>query len=87
MAKKKSLFPKPRKPSLNRMLGISSFKSKVTKATGGRAARDPKVFFKNAEKRAKRKMGFVSPSEWWRKVGKKPRQNKSEPKGCWPFRF
>jgi hypothetical protein len=87
MGRKKSFFPKPRKPSLNRALGISSAKSKFTKMTGGRAARNPKAFFQNAEKRAKRRMGIVSPSEWWRRVGRKSRPKKDEPQGCWPFRF
>src|SRR5690349_11961241 len=83
MARKKSLFPKPRKPSLNRMLGISSAKAKLTKATGGKAARDPSVIFKNAEKRAKRQMGLLTPSEWRRKLMSKGRKKKSDSSGCW----
>lgn len=86
MARKKSLFPKPRKPSINRMLGISQAKSKMTKAAGGRAVTNPKAYFKAQEKKIKRKMGIMSPPEWWRTLSRKPqKKGKSEPKGCWPF--
>jgi hypothetical protein len=43
-----------RKPSLRRALGISSFKSKITRMTGGRALRDPMAPIKNAKRNAKR---------------------------------
>jgi hypothetical protein len=68
MAKK--LFRTPRKPSLNRMLGISKAKSKFTRMTGGRAARDPKALVTNYKRRAKRFWGF---------------ERSSKNKGCFPW--
>lgn len=47
-----------RKPSLNRMLGISRAKSKFTRATGGRAARNPKWIVKNAQRRTTRRFSL-----------------------------
>lgn len=68
----KKLFKTPRKPSINRMLGISKAKAKLTKATGGRAARNPKVLVQNLKRRTKRAWGL---------------EKKSSKRGCWPFRW
>ena len=54
-------FFRYRRPSLNRMLGISQAKSNFTRATGGRALRDPKVLVTNYERRVKRRVGYYGP--------------------------
>lgn len=51
-----------RKPSVNRMLGISRAKSQFTRATGGAAVRNPKALVKNYERRVKRRAGYYSPA-------------------------
>jgi hypothetical protein len=50
-----------RKPSVSRMLGISSAKSKFTRATGGAKIRKPKSIITNYQRRMKRKAGYYSP--------------------------
>ena len=49
-----------RKPSWKRILGISSAKSRFTRATGGRAVRHPEALVQNFERRTKRKVGYYS---------------------------
>lgn len=49
-----------RKPSINRILGISTAKSRFTRATGGRSLRNPKYFVQNYERRAKHRVGYYS---------------------------
>jgi len=49
-----------RKPSVRRVLGISSARSRFTRATGGRAVRHPKSILQNAQRRAKRRIGYYS---------------------------
>ena len=56
----KSIF-NYRRPSLNRMLGISKAKSSFTRHTGGAVLRNPKVLFTNADRRIKRRVGYYSP--------------------------
>ena len=49
-----------RKPSVRRVLGISSARSRFTRSTGGRAVRHPKSILQNAQRRAKRRIGYYS---------------------------
>lgn len=49
-----------RRPSLSRALGISRAKARFTRATGGRALRDPSSIMTNAERRLKRRAGYYS---------------------------
>jgi hypothetical protein len=49
-----------RKPSLSRALGISKLKGSVTRATGGRAVRNPKSLLDNASRRIKSQAGYYS---------------------------
>lgn len=42
------------------MLGVSAAKSRFTRATGGRALRHPTAIIDNAERRAKRRVGYYS---------------------------
>jgi hypothetical protein len=49
-----------RKPSWKRILGVSSAKSRFTRATGGRAVRHPQAVVQNFERRTKRKVGYYS---------------------------
>jgi hypothetical protein len=50
-----------RRPSIARALGISSAKSRFTRATGGRAVRHPTALLGNAERRLKRRVGYYAP--------------------------
>lgn len=52
------MFGRRRAPSLKRALGISSAKAKLTRATGGRALRDPSAPLKNLKRKSKRAMGL-----------------------------
>jgi hypothetical protein len=49
-----------RKPSLNRLLGISAARGRFTRATGGRAVRHPSALLTNFQRRAKRRVGYYS---------------------------
>ena len=55
----KKLF-RYRKPSVKTALGVTKAKRRVTKATGGKAVRDPSVLITNANRRIKRKVGYYS---------------------------
>ncbi len=46
------------KGTFNKVTGISKAKRKMTKMTGGRAARNPKAALQNAKRRVKRKSGY-----------------------------
>lgn len=71
-----------RKKSLSSAFGITKAKRAWTKATGGKAMREPKALVDNVERRVKRKVGYESESAKAVRHGMK----ESDKEGCWPFK-
>jgi len=64
------LFPRYRRPSVNEILGITQAKRRVSRKYHLATLRDPMTPWKNAERRAKRRMGYYSePMKMARKLG------------------
>ena len=53
-----TLFPRDWRPSLGELLGISQAKRQVSRKHRLRIVRDPSAPLKNAERRAKRRVGY-----------------------------
>lgn len=71
-----------RKKSLSSVLGITKAKRAWTKATGGKAIREPESVITNFKRRVQRKVGYESEPVRAVRHG----LNEGEKGGCWPFK-
>jgi hypothetical protein len=55
------LFPRSRRPSLGELLGLSQAERQVSRKHHLRIVRDPMSPLNNAERTAKRRVGYYSP--------------------------
>lgn len=71
-----------RKKSLSSLFGITKAKRAWTKATGGKAVREPKSIVTNLKRRLGRKVGYESEPAKAVRHGLET----DEKDGCWPFK-